>query len=158
MGQLGDPWVRCLLCRLCGVLDGACDAVSRICIPLMSSESHVCPFNLFSLVIELATQYSVQGEREMGFLGNFLYSGELGPHSRAHFPRGVNHKPIGFHLTLSCATFEEQVTQVKSNCSFTISIASKLIFFFLFSSLAAVLCWNFFTGNLDFHKGSPIPG
>lgn len=72
-----DLWARCPQ-RLVGrLLGGVCNMVSRICVPLMPSESPICcSLNLFPPPPQ--TQYSGWDRREMSLFGIIPTAGETG--------------------------------------------------------------------------------
>lgn len=98
------------------------------------------------------TQYSGWGEREMGLFGSFLHSWRswaLTHMLALTSPVGEIMGQKGLSLPWAILPWGRGDVGVKS-VSFTLSSASKLIFF------APTVCWNFSAKNLHFHKGSLI--
>lgn len=143
-GQLGVPWVRRPLYLMSGVPNGVSDTVSRIHVPLMSSESPI------SRSLGLYPLYSLAAHDSV------LYMGETGTallvagftYLCTHFSPRRESQASKLSIGTELCHFGEGMTQEKSNCSsYFLSNASKLVFF------VRILYWNF-TDNLDFHKAS----
>lgn len=141
MNQLGYPQTRYPHWHLGRLPDGVCNAVSRICIALMSSKWRLLFSQTPRLRVVQHTSVFCMWKKEVGVFVRVLYSwGSQLPIHFVSFLQRRNHGLNKFSLALSCATLREGWQRSSEIVLFSLSMC--LILDFFPCVVLECLCWT----------------